>query len=596
MAKQSINPVEKHLEKGVVGLCGIGLLYVLVMFLARSPNRIDVAGKTATPSNIDQIVLEEAKGIQAVIRNSQVTEETIEEPIAKLASASMVLGFPNASRSLPRPVPPLPPVPDIVSGPNRSVQLVEIPPPHDVRVVVGRASIELPSQIEIGFEVRRPTMPTLPTDTNFAIVSGLFDREKTREKSREMGYSPLRAEPMLLGAELQRRERLPNGETTEWINVNPLRDFTLPGPPEINLIKQGKQVFVDEQSRDLYQEYENLVNNEGLQLLRPLLPQRVENDGSWPYPKYADLNLEIDLMDKDLNWSGGDRYAARPNADLGNNQMPNQPAWDFGDYDQRMAAIDKLRKAGDLLIALDAAKQLKNKIDLTKEVNATTQQLAKVVEIINTLNQQANLQFEAEQERKPVPEQIVWLADGMPGALPGGHTYEYRMRFITLNTYAARPGDLANPDDAHNGYLFSEWSEPTEAVYVPNDTTFFVSRADPARGDAKVNIFKWVRGGWYESPDSPRVAPGERILTSGEIVVAGAPTQVDFDPQVRVVALEGGRKVQGVDYKRGGTIEVKPEAVDSEVVVYVDQFGTIRERIVDVDKKAQKLFENTIRR
>ena len=47
MAKQAVSPVERHLEKGVLGLALLVLAGVVVKFLITSPNNIvDLAGRT----------------------------------------------------------------------------------------------------------------------------------------------------------------------------------------------------------------------------------------------------------------------------------------------------------------------------------------------------------------------------------------------------------------------------------------------------------------------------------------------------------------------------------------------------------------------
>ena len=53
MAKQMINPVERHFEKGVLGAAVLMLIGIIALYLISSPNQLEIDGQKATPSTID---------------------------------------------------------------------------------------------------------------------------------------------------------------------------------------------------------------------------------------------------------------------------------------------------------------------------------------------------------------------------------------------------------------------------------------------------------------------------------------------------------------------------------------------------------------
>ena len=53
MAKQVVNPIERHIEKALLAVAGIALIGVIVMFVVRSPNQVEIGGEMVTPGEID---------------------------------------------------------------------------------------------------------------------------------------------------------------------------------------------------------------------------------------------------------------------------------------------------------------------------------------------------------------------------------------------------------------------------------------------------------------------------------------------------------------------------------------------------------------
>ena len=48
MAKQSVSIVERHVEKGLLGICVGVLLAAIVLYLVSTPNTVDLGGEQVT--------------------------------------------------------------------------------------------------------------------------------------------------------------------------------------------------------------------------------------------------------------------------------------------------------------------------------------------------------------------------------------------------------------------------------------------------------------------------------------------------------------------------------------------------------------------
>ena len=80
MAKQLVGPVERHLDKAILGLASLVLVWVVIQYGVSSPNRIELDGEMVSPSNIDQVIARKGDDVRARIRDARVDVE-IPEPL-----------------------------------------------------------------------------------------------------------------------------------------------------------------------------------------------------------------------------------------------------------------------------------------------------------------------------------------------------------------------------------------------------------------------------------------------------------------------------------------------------------------------------------
>src|SRR5262245_40492580 len=80
MAKQLVNPIERHAEKAVLALAGLALVYVIARYVVTTPNSLELAGERVTPSTIDQKVAQKAADAVARLRAAP-PKTSIPEPL-----------------------------------------------------------------------------------------------------------------------------------------------------------------------------------------------------------------------------------------------------------------------------------------------------------------------------------------------------------------------------------------------------------------------------------------------------------------------------------------------------------------------------------
>lgn len=168
------------------------------------------------------------------------------------------------------------------------------------------------------------------------------------------------------------------------------------------------------------------------------------------------------------------------------------------------------------------------------------------------------------------------------------HTYQYRLKVVVENPNFKRL-DVVSNDVADEKTLTSkDWSEPTDFVFVPADTEYYVLERTKAtnREEAKMHVHKWLAdlGDWQFAEFLIR--PGEPIggevreypLVDWEEHVKK--TRLDFSTQDLLLNVSGGNKVYTfvIDGKENQFNEPLP----AEIFV-VDRMGELATRSQDFD-------------
>ncbi len=598
MAKQSINIIERHVEKGVLGLCGLILVGAIVMFLVSTPNTVDLRGEQVTPETIDNRVLDEARSLLTRMNGVKVEEAEIEPLVEQFVSAKSPIDYANLSPTTKPPAPWLPPVPEVkwtpVAGELRLADVIAV---EDLQVTFGRSSIDPPLPQVLG-KSNQDAVGVGTQDVNWVTVSARFDQVRQINAFQNAGYKVGKRNPYVIGVDLQRREKLASGAYSDWVDVITYRPLVPPAPPEIVIEQTRKGPLPTIRTQDTVREYFNLVREAQVHLIRPLMPPVLFGD-DWAMPGYADLNvrdLDLELCPPDDECEPRD-YGI---ADLQDATEPEEKS-------------DKEIIAGllrDARAAVDGRRwsEAKRLAGMARSNQAATQRDKTAAEQII---QDAD-QGKRDEDRGRLPEeapvddgdadevdrprsrfQVVWAHDAtlpLNGGAESGKTYQYRMRVRLFNRYCAQPQDLDNADDAERMEVVGAWSVPSDDVFIPRDTVFFLTSGSPFSGiSPKVTVFKWFEGVWTKH--SMNVNVGDRIAGRSRHAVRvlqdGTPDrpEVAYDTNATVIDI-----IEDYTFpnkrQRGNTYEIQP-AEPTIAMIYVDtRTGELSKRVLEVDKKS----------
>ncbi len=597
MAKQSINIVERHVEKGVLGVCGLVLIAAIAMFLVSTPNTVDIQGQQATPEDIDRIVLDKAKNLLTRMRGVKADppeNEPFAEQFSAAASPLVYAGLESQTRA---PVPWSPAIPEVKWTPVAGeLELASVNSVEDLQVTFGRSTIE-PTTPQILGNVDAGVQSGFPEDRNWVTVAARFDQVRQITTFKNAGYKVGKRNPYVYGVDLQRREKLSSGSYADWVDVISYRPIVPPSPPDIVIEQTRKGPIPTVKTQDDVRDFFTLIRKGQVELIRPLFAGTVYGD-PWQIPTYADLNV----VDLDIELCPQESCEPR---DYG--------VADIADPTETVVKTDAEIIEEQLTLARAArdsrrwseAQTLADGV--IKHRAATPKNVRDAQGILDQARQ--GERDEARRPGLPTPEsggdadgaerprsryQLVWAHDAaapFDGGAESGKTYQYRMRLRLFNRYCAQPQDLGNASDAEKIELVGDWSPPTGEVHIPEDTVFFLTSGNPRSGvRPKVTVFKWFEGVWTKN--SFAVSVGDRVYSKSKHVVHVDANgdedkpQVVFDANATVVDIIDDYQFP-TRKQRGQSFEIEPSET-TIALVYVDHVtGELGKRVLSIDKKSR---------
>jgi len=616
MAKKSVNVVERHAEKAVLGICVAALLAAIVLFGVSTPSKIEIDAQKVGPDRIDQVVLDAAHNLRDKLRRAQAEPAETEDPLPKFEEASSPLAYAHIDPSLPAPVPMLPRVPAAFGGVPMAgeIELARVIPPskpihtHDRATVNLVPPVTLPAKDQ-GIAATGTSVPQYQWAVNWVTVAAKFDQQEQRLVFRSAGYQAARQIPYVLGVDLQRRERMPDGSYGEWKDVKPYLPAALPSAPEVELVLgQAGVTIPTKESDEALRAYFSLVKRVQSDLMRPLFAKVVYGT-DWLYPKFDDVNiheldLEVCVADEKNDCPPRpypfqrDVETAKSDAEKTDDEIITEKFW---------AAEVALKRC-----QWEEVSQIINKLeDDLKQRDKTLRGEQKT--------KAEQLRFEAkqgEQDQKrgrktpcEAPEeedttlslrqsryQVVWAhdaADEFDGGAQSGKTYQYRMRLQLYNRYVGISSALKNDEDAQEIKLLGEWSEPTEDVYIEPDAAFFLtSGSTNTQSGAKVTVYKWMEGVWVD--ERFPVVVGDRLKGSAHKVVRilenGEEDRplVDFDTGSTVVDLDYNYNFRPTKLRGKEGLTLAPPTQTVSLVFVDEQSGELRQRILEADRNSEQ--------
>ena len=601
MAKQLVNPIERHVEKAVLGLTGLALVAVIALYLVTSPNQIELGQEKVSPSTIDGKVAQKAADVIARLRSAQPKTEKYDARFDDFAGSLQPLG-----RT------PLPGA--VAMGP-------EVPIVDKIGVMFGQAGL---------VRVNRPAKPTtthgrstitesvggqsrlVPVD--WVTVSASIDVKGQTELQR-LEYGATREEVIFAPPEIQRRARRLDGSWSDedWKDVKCWPAVVMPRAPGITLFSADGKVLADKEELKALDKFAADLQHPKMQLdvVRPLPPDMARLT-HWALPVITSYRDVLKQDDEYLNPS------EQPPADLLDRYGVSGEVVKKKETTELTPAEQRTRKLQDGQRLLDSARQNKSENDAIEAGN-------RAIDILNDKDATAadktkaeRLKAEADQakrdiirealagkaprpgvqpagqpakKRERLPTQQIWAHDAGVGSIVNGETYQYRLRFRIYNRLAGMPEKFNKPEDAATVFIAGEWSEPSDAIWIELSTKFFVTSDNKKEEEIGVEFFRWFDGVWVKPERRIKGTVGALLRDKQRVPTPAIddPSKVDR-PEVEFLA---DATIVDIDFDRGfrerkaGTtpkgVKFAPPA-SSCSVVFVDSRGRLQERFESLDK------------
>lgn len=642
MAKQAVGSLERHVEKGVLGIALAVLIYVIATYFLTSPNRITLSrggGETVTPNRIDQLVAEEAQAVRSRLRQAEPEASEVPVLLPEFEKAISPIAYAELPSILPRAVPFLPPVPKVGKGPipAGTVQLAEVVRLPKPRLAHGRTTLDyVTARTELSTGLNEANFKSAESSrqaVNWVTVSSLFDMAEQKRLNSER-YQIGFEDPLLAAVECQRRVQRADGSWHEedWQDVDPyvLAAFAPVPPIQLNQAAEGSwqippdtAYLIDERAQALKSKIVSMT------LMRPLMSLQ-HNGDPWTWPKFEGSDplvqdTEIAFPDDPVDPANlFNRFAAfeiqKVTTDVKDPEaesrgVPKEPAEARKFMDQKMAefeqafVIDNVDQQNQIYNAIlvyqrfplefdpalvDKSKKLSDEIDKRqndwKETLANWERACERAKILGREcppkpkpKGKAGAAVPAAGPRKSSVQQ-VWVHDAQLDSVRGGKTYQYRMRLVMLNPYAGQPKQLRDPQDAAQWFLYGEWSEPSDPLFIEPDTRFFVRSGRESRNEVAVDVFKWHDGIWVKGSFNVTVGDGVGGESRARVPDQENPNPlINFDTGMTVVDVDFHRPVRSRD--RAGRNGIKFGEPDETIALtVVNNDGEAYERLAFIDR------------
>ncbi|MHC5110004.1 MAG: hypothetical protein ACYTHJ_09010 [Planctomycetota bacterium] len=597
MAKQLVGPIERHIEKAVLGIVGLGLMGAIALYLATSPNKIDIDGEMVGPGQIAEKIYQKAEDVRGRISRTRPEEDTFEplygefeEEITSIAKADVNVDTPRALRFSPSV-----PVVDKVGVKKQDRQLVEILPLGQPAVISGRSDFVV--ETESGDE-RVITSTWVTVSAEFPI------REQTEKQALQ--YGTKRSEVVFAPAEMQRRMMRNDGSWSdddwEMIDTWP-REKQFDNPPVVKLVQEDGIWTAPTDVFKPVDAFFKFLRESQVQLavLRPLMPFIRVGD-TWDVPVNSS-RLAVLQQDAYYLYYGAekpnppdDRYGG-PAVKVDKTD-PNPTKITPGDLLDESRRLLKL--ARDTCSDQDAVKAYNRAFDVVNGDASRGEKSQAQNLMTDVANFRADLKrgrcrpagtsaaTEGETVVEVMPVQQIWAHDARPGSIKDGRTYQYRIRPVVFNRLAAQPGMFGDPQLAKTVLIRGPWSEPTGPVTLQDSQYYYVVSNDDRDDEVTVEFYRWFEGVWVKA--RTQFTPGKPLDCKRrcEVPAWNDPGSVEKP----LVAFETGMLVVDIDHnrehrarKRAGRGAVAFEDPSPQCsVVLLGPDGRLQERFVSTDK------------
>lgn len=620
MRKGSITVFELHVEKVVLGLAALFMVYVVATYLFTTPNTIEYNNEEFQPGELSGEVLAEAREMQN--RAERVEPDTREvPPLRETVRAEMRESFLSDSADDPVLEPtlaiaaPIHAMPPIAGSSGRGeVRLVRPLAPDAPVVTAGRSVVE-PRRVVIAAgdnaQAGGGAAAADTEDVGWVTISAYWPRSLQKQAHEQAGYASYRTIPYVAGVDVQRQRLLPSGEWSDWEDVSAdqaMPRFNVPTPRFDDVTGR----LANKEALD--QAFQALKQNE-LELLQPSFFPVVRGD-QWYVPELPGRTIEDfrTQQEKEMAaaeeaeeeageaeeqpptmtnpyaggaYGGGSPFGGRdrsrganPYGAGGNPYGGGRDGNPFGNRDRGETGETREQAEQDLAAAVDAilagapaqAKTLLESVMENRRASARLERQAESlmerVEDMQLKQRYAAPRWQLNQREVVATEDrqkvAVWYHDDT--AAPG-ETYRYRLRVNLWNRYLNQPQDLANPQMSREAVLRGEWSPPSAPIEPVPDVRFFVNGAVDDGNAVRLTVARWHEGWWYDQ--TFQVAIGEPIGGVETVeLLNGQRESLDFATDAIVMDIRDNENVPQRVVQRNGAVQFVERP--ATIVYYLD--------------------------
>ena len=611
MAKQLVNPIERHIEKAVLGVAVPVLIVVIVLYLVSSPNRMDVGGESVLPATIDQKAHRKANSVRESIRNVDAPnvppDPLYEDFLAELDPYGRVkLPFVLPAGAPMGPDVPIIDTPEPIAG---QAALVKVVATGEPKATYGRSTFLMPA----------PDGQVLHSPRNWVTISAMLDVKQQMAEQRS-AYGATRKEVVFGPIQLQRRARRIDGSWSDgdWQDMTPWPAAQVPPIPDIPLLSEEDRIVVPRADLSNVEKFFDGLRATTLQwgLLRPM-PAEIVNGDKWTFPV---ITTYRDVLMQDDQYGSPDELPATDPIDRYQEGRPQvvrareevlTPAQMLKKARQHLESAWQNKSINDAKLAFNLA------FDVNKSGKAGAGDRSKAQKLMAEAEQrekdvqrwqrrhggqgigQGGGDPKNQARREPLPRQQIWVHDTAQGSVKSGTSYQYRLRPSIYNRLAGQPGKFRNTQDAAVVFIPGKWTAPVE-VEVEPDTLFFVTSKNKQKREVGIELFRWFEGVWVKARGKFDV--GQLLEVARRVEVpSDDPTlpdrpMVGFAADAALVDIDFDRFYRG--RKRGsGRGGVKFDRRSTACcVVFSDAAGRLHERFVATDRghPGKRLIANKV--
>lgn len=524
---------EAHVEKVVLVLFGGLSLWLLFTWVAFSPNKVALDSQTLAPGKIDDTIGRNYTGDVEVVLASSPEEKRPYEPrfdgkvdpnnsVAELVRGNLDHGlmglYSDVLAHLPQDAVPLPGSRGVLMGEGKGYQLPKVGIVTDLEVEHIRAAAYIPTE-SLTEELDYESVESEPNDLDLVTVQGRFDaglllarfyESFASEALPEDWRDPLIAKPVFAAVDLQRQELQPDGHWSQW--------KSLPRP----CIDQYADLFNYVEDVDLLPpggvraRMLRLDQDEvWLSLLQPAGYAFASAYEEWYPPALHQEYLEAREKEKlqERREERGDRDSTNGRGRGNDNDARGGDAGRGAGRTDRNAR-NRTNARGDRRGNQGGRGDARGVAGRTRDGQRGGEAGAygrggsnNITEMDKVANKLVELLIKPGTKVEDLDELVLWSHDDR---VEPGRSYRYRLRLGVMNPVAGTNNICEDDLDLQTqAILWSEFSQPTEVIAIPQREYFFVRDYQESSGNISVEVAKFYLGYWRS--EQFNVKPGELI-------------------------------------------------------------------------------------